>query len=361
MSTRHAPRKVALENDRPILAAASLAFASLVAYSCTLDTRGTAGGSGPGLGSGGTEQDGADAASVESDVYGSVDGPLDAYDSTPSEPIDDVSVSEPSEDADAVPDAVPICNLGVTDVCSSIVVLDNIPIAIDGGTIDDCLLTHLLAADPTKWYLDNSLTKTTAPTNVAVEYAVARVADQGLWVFVRVHKGSPVLSSNDPLSPQWGDAVEIFVDNDGSYAKTGEYDDPGTRQFIVPAPSSDDPDGGKPIALVYQGSYYLSTLPSEHYSSQLVGMDGYVVNVLITPEDLAIGPSGPPVSMSNAQIGFDLVVDVCPHAVSGGKCGKDDTTFLWCLKNVAPGRQLEDWPAANTQAFCNPAVILPSD
>jgi len=267
MPAHYLPRSKRLDSRWFLLVACGAVTSSLAVYSCTLDTRGTAVRPIPGLGDGGTQQDGSAGANVEPEASPQLDAPLDLDDSNTTEPSDAPFSAESTQEAeptDAVqePDSSPVCPWAFSDACSTIPLLDDLPLAIGDSTIGDCLANALFRASDysTWWQWDVSKGQVTSlltpPPNIEIRYAVALVRGQGLWVLVRVRK-HPVLPSTDSSHPQRADAVEVFVDSDGSYDDPPYYDDPGTRQFIVSAPSS---GGIAPSAFVY---FYRPTITND--------------------------------------------------------------------------------------------------
>jgi len=113
-----------------------------------------------------------------------------------------------------------------SDYCTSLPALPVAPV-IDGVVDDDLPLVDVT---PVGW------TGGATPPDATTQYAVAWRPD-GIYFFVRVH--DPSLVPAEASEQAWqGDAVELFADSDGRFSSPPAYDNPGTRHFIVAAPSS---------------------------------------------------------------------------------------------------------------------------
>src|SRR6185436_15434844 len=90
----------------------------------------------------------------------------------------------------------------------------------------------LTAVTPTAWNGTAAM-----PAGHSTQLAVAHRPD-GLYVYVEVHGQAP---APHPAADAiyCGDAIELYVDADGTLGAAGAYDDPGTMQMIVAAPASD--------------------------------------------------------------------------------------------------------------------------
>ncbi len=75
------------------------------------------------------------------------------------------------------------------------------------------------------------------PPTVQASLAIAWRTD-GLYFFVSVTGLGPTRYPPPPATEMWcGDAVELYVDDDGQYTNPPGYDQPGTMQLIAEAPS----------------------------------------------------------------------------------------------------------------------------
>ena len=71
----------------------------------------------------------------------------------------------------------------------------------------------------------------------AISYAAAW-HPRGVYLFVAVRDPTRAPRA-DGVAPWCGDAVHLFVDADGAYGAAPDYDDPGTRQFILVPPADE--------------------------------------------------------------------------------------------------------------------------
>ncbi len=211
------------------------------------------------------------------------------------------------------------------------------PPVIDGAL--ECPLA-LRPITPLGWTAGGS-------ADVTVEYAIAWAAS-GLYFFVRVH--DPAVVPAAPTEFVWeGDAVELFVDNDGAYTQAPAFDAEGTRQLIVAAP---DPAASGPSTrgVIYlQGGGASVPWTSSTFASFLEP-DGYAVEALVVAADLGLATWS---LAAQARVGFDVGVDVSfPTAAQTGPEGHRMGQFFLSLAPAAP---LE--PYQNVGAFCDPTLV----
>ncbi len=160
-----------------------------------------------------------------------------------------------SSDAANVPVA---CNgdvPGVADECTELPRLPTAP-TIDG--LPDCALP-VYSLTPVGWSVDGG------PPDAIAAYAVAW-RPNGLYFYVRVTDPTPIVAdASEPAAD--GDGVELFVDSDGSYSASPNYDNPGTRRFVVAAP----PDAVTPSARgeVWSGATQVEAVLDVHAVSRV--------------------------------------------------------------------------------------------
>jgi hypothetical protein len=241
----------------------------------------------------------------------------------------DASRSRP----DAAPfDAAPACTLvplTLTDWCTEIPELAAAPV-IDGAL--DCPLA-LRSVVPLGF-------AGTGTPDAVVDYAIAWFVG-GLYFYVAVH--DPVVVPAAPADPVWeGDAVELFVDDDGAYTSAPLFDAVGTRQFVVGAPPS------ARAAVYSQGAGANVPWTSTAFAARSTS-DGYAVEALVSAADLGRATW---TLASRANVGFDLAIDASyPTATQTGAEGhRLGQYFLHLATGVTE-------PYRNVAAFCNPKLV----
>jgi len=223
----------------------------------------------------------------------------------------------------------------VSDECTEVPAL---PVAafIDG--LPECGLPVYDVA-PTDFDGDAS-----APDAVA-SYGVAWRSN-GVYFFVRVT--DPTAVPPDPSEPaSFGDGVELFLDADGVFTAPPAYDNPGTRRFVVAAPSSASKaeargevwSGGTEIAASWDSSSFRA------YPKSF----GYVVEAFISARDLGL----PRVDLAaGSSIAWDLAINVSyptpgQTGASGHRLGR------YFLHGGTPS------PETGVTAFCRPDLLTP--
>jgi hypothetical protein len=277
-------------------------------------------------------RDGSTAASAVPDVAGTEgaasDGP-DASDAT-------------DERLDA-PDA-PACMANAsasTDYCTTLPSLPEAPV-IDG--VVDCSLP-LIAIVPVGW------TGGAAASDATAQYAAAWRPD-GVYFFVQVH--DPTLVPADPTEPAWqGDAVEIYVDSDGVFAAPPAYDNPGTRQFVVSAPSSSQASVARG-EIHYTGSTGTIAWTSTQFRAYAT-TDGYVVEAFVAGPDLGLSPLA---LAPGGRVGQDLSIDVSYPADRGPDAGGFGNRMGQYFLRVGAPDAGAGLPPFDVRAFCTPTLTL---
>lgn len=186
------------------------------------------------------------------------------------------------------------------------------------------------------------------PAGHEMHFAAAWRND-GLYFFVEVIDPDRNVAPIGDFS--WaGDAVELYVDHDGSFDTAApDYDNPGTRQFFaVPAG-----DGGSPAARGehrYPEVYETWTGPWTVQDT----VTGYVVEAFVQAADLGLGQ----LSLSAGQtVGIDLAHDVSrPPGETGPDGARLSQYFLAAPDNPQSDH---DYPFYDESAFCTPVLLAP--
>jgi hypothetical protein len=229
----------------------------------------------------------------------------------------------------------------VSNYCLEIPALPDEPV-ID-GVIDAQL--QLVTLTPVGW---TSNAGAPLPSHTTASYALAFRPD-GLYAFVRVIDPNRL---PPPVDQQiWhGDGVELYVDNDGTYAGPN-YDNPGTVQIIAVAPENAVDPAQR--AVRFRNVANLGAWSSTRFAA-FPTVDGYVVEAFV--DAAALDLTSWTLATGN-QVGMDLGVNVSAAdseldagiLVEGFRIGQ---YFLNTSSGTCSGR-----PYCNTQAFCNPVLI----
>jgi hypothetical protein len=227
----------------------------------------------------------------------------------------------------------------VTDYCTELPELPSAPV-IDGKV--DCGVT-LLPITPENW-------GQTSPPDATASYAVAWRPD-GIYFFVAVTDAS--LIPANPGDPTWyGDGVELYADSDGTYAAPPAYDNPGTRQITIAAPSDAQ-------ASVARAELWLvgNNGAHEDWTSTEFGAyrtpTGYAVEAFVTATDLGVTALS---LAAGGNVGMDVGINVSFGSASttGGSGHRLDQYFSHVDSSVSDGQ-----PYRNVIGFCNPALLGP--
>lgn len=239
----------------------------------------------------------------------------------------------------AVPDSgPPLCVPTTTDdYCSHI---HGLPAAavIDGQL--DCG-PELRALAPVGWNGSGSL-----PAAPTTSVAAAWRAD-GLYVYVEV-RGKTAAPHPSGSAIQCGDAVEIYVDQDGNVnTGTGNYDTPGAMQFVIAAPAPSAP--GTIEAQRFVESNHKGAWTSANVRTALLS-DGYAVEAFITAADLDLTAWA-----LSGQIGFDVAIDVA-GTPNRSSCAGGMQLGQYFLREGAAGGSCNGEPWCDSRAFCTPQL-----
>ncbi|HEX4338782.1 MAG TPA: sugar-binding protein [Polyangiaceae bacterium] len=245
---------------------------------------------------------------------------------------------------DARPDApvVPPCAVAaVSDYCASVPALPRAPV-LDGTA--DCNLA--LAPLPELGWTGGA----TLP-DAHADYGVAWRPD-GLYIFVHVH--DPSLVPADRTREVWqGDALEMYIDSDGTYTAPPAYDDPGTRQLVAAAPDS-------AVSSVTRGAQYAAghaTVQGAWTSTSFRAFgkpDGYVVEAFIGAADLGLTTW---TLAAGGTVGMSLSIDVSlptDQGADAGGFGNRAGQYFLKLGDVSGASVI---PPFDVRAFCNPTLV----
>jgi hypothetical protein len=222
----------------------------------------------------------------------------------------------------------------VSDECTELPYLP-VPPFIDG--LPECGLP-LYALDPVGFDPDAG-----SPDAVTV-YSVAWRPD-GIYFFVRVT--DPTAVPPDPGAPaSFGDAVELYVDGDGTFTAAPAYDDPGTRRFVVAAPSGAVAPEAR--GEVWSGSRKISSWTSTQFRAYPRSF-GYIVEAFVRAGDLGL----PRLDYASGRaVAWDLGVDVSyPLASTTGAEGHRLGRYV--LHGAPPP------PETDVTAFCSATLAAP--
>jgi hypothetical protein len=276
---------------------------------------------------------GACAVYEERELAGTRDGVAMSAQIAPPPPVpaEHVAGGAPAPAPDALaPDApasAPACvAASELDPCDALPRLPAAPV-IDGAA--ECGLTlHALTLPSMQ------------PATVA--YAAAW-SDGGFYVYIEVHAALGALPAQpEPL--YCGDAVEIFVDSDGEPGQDGDYNAPGTMQFVIGAPRGAELSTQRFVAGAPQGPWISDNL----HVAPLA--DGYAVEALVVAADLGLWTWQP-----SAQLGFNLAVNL---AGAGEPRAAPCTTGIGqsVLRVAMPQVDCDGKPWCDTRSFCLPAL-----
>jgi hypothetical protein len=279
---------------------------------------------------------GADAALPDAPPPPPPDGPdVDAaVDAAPAPDAPAAADAEPDAGAaDATPDGP-----GALEYCAALPVLASAPV-IDGVLEPGLALRPI---DPVRWTGPSPI-----PAGQVADMAVAWRSDS-LYFFVRVTDSTRVPAR--PGDEPWcGDGVELYVDDNGTYAAAEIYDNPGTRQFVVAAP-------GDATNTVARGSFYVMGPETVWSSSEFRAFPtptGYVVEARITAADLGLSSW---TLAADGVVGMDISINVSHDQAQGGRCM--NRLGQYYLRIVTPPKYNDtlDEPFRNPEAFCRPRL-----
>jgi len=245
----------------------------------------------------------------------------------------DASASDDAGD----PDASACAQASVNDYCASLPELRAAPV-IDG--VLDCG-PPLRMVTPSGWNGAASI-----PSGHTAQLALAYRVD-GLYAYLEVRGQTPVPHPSDSAI-YCGDAVELYVDADGTIASDGAYDAPGTMQFIFAAPAS----AAEPLA---HAERFLSGTSQGAWTSAAYRVawltDGYAVEAFIAAADMGLATWKP-----GTALGIDVVIDIAgPAAGATLRCGRQLGQYFMRVSALTPSR-CNGEPWCDARAFCTPSL-----
>jgi hypothetical protein len=275
----------------------------------------------------------------------------DAADDLGTQPVDSSSMNEAGRDT-ASPeasanesggpgdanDANPACTPPTPptlDDCTGIVALPAPPV-IDG--VLDCGVP-LWPMPLEGWIGPGAM-----PSTVQASLAIAWRTD-GLYFFVSVTGLGPTRYPPPPGDPSWcGDAVELFVDDDGQYTNPPSYDDPGTIQLIADSPTD-------MATSTSSGEMFRDGNDLGPWTGQFTVVrtsDGFDAEAFVVASDLGL------TSWSLAsQVGMDVSFDIGDPANQTASCPRLGQFTIQVPVTDASC----DQAACNVYEFCTPQLL----
>jgi len=277
---------------------------------------------------------------------------VEAGDDLGMQPVDSSTTSEAGRDStspeasgkdtggpDDANEASPACTPPTPptlDDCTGIVALPAAPM-IDG--VLDCGVP--LWPMPLQGWTGPGAIPSTAAANLAIAWR-----PDGLYFFVSVTGlGATRYPAPAGTNPWCGDAVELFVDDDGQYTNPPNYDDPGTIQVIAEAPSN-------AMTSTATGHMYRDGNDLGTWSGQFTVVrtgDGFDAEAFIVASDLGLTTWS---LALQGQVGLDVAFDIGDPANQTASCPRlgQFTMQLPDLDGACPKA------ACDVYEFCNPKL-----
>jgi hypothetical protein len=192
------------------------------------------------------------------------------------------------------------------------------------------------------------------PSGLHSSLAIAAAHD-GLYFYVEVHGRAPVPHPSGSAI-HCGDAVELYVDADGSFDPDGHYSSPGTIQMVIAAPAPTVP--GTIEALRFSEGHDQGTWSGGHVATALLP-DGYAVEGYVDAASMGLAAW----SLGTA-IGVDVAIDVAGDPSAGDedaatselRCGAQLGQYFLHVHEGSPD-PCRGEPWCDTRAFCAPALV----
>lgn len=186
------------------------------------------------------------------------------------------------------------------------------------------------------------------PEDFVARYAMAWRPD-GLYAFVQIT--TPRVQASVIPNLFCGDAVELFVDADGTFSQAPAYDAPGAVQIVIPAPASNSDSEVADLYRTYErlGPWSQPSLVARRTT------DGYVVEALVTASALGLAAWAP-----SGKVAFNIAIDVSgmPGASRDFACeGRLGQFALRVDPGANPGACA--LPYCNLQSFCTASLQNP--
>jgi hypothetical protein len=212
------------------------------------------------------------------------------------------------------------------------------------GQLDFAL--NLVPLTPEGW---RSSSVASAPEHTTVAFAVAWLPE-GLYVFARVE--DPNRAPAPEASEVWqGDGLELYLDDDGTFAASPSYDDPGSVQLVVAAPS--DATHASTRATRYRNTATLGAWDANAFAT-FPSESGYTLEALVRAEALDLASWA---LQSGQTVGFNLGVNVSPldEELDAGLSLDGLRLGQYFLR--AAGTTCDGSPFCTVEAFCTPLLI----
>jgi hypothetical protein len=235
---------------------------------------------------------------------------------------------------------------------------------VGGIGFDPCAELPALAADPViDGVIDGGLVPVPVtprrwdglsplPPDASASLAVAW-RPSGLYFFAAIGDGSR-LPDPDVTRLYCGDAVELYVDSNGAFAKPATYDAQGTRQFIIAAPV--DATTPRATGEVYRMTAALGSWTSKSFRA-FPTADGYVVEAFVTAQDLGLAAWS---LTAGARVAIDFAHDLSQTSAGAGSACVATRLGQSFLAVIEPGvGNSTDLPYQNPEAFCRPTLRAP--
>jgi hypothetical protein len=237
-------------------------------------------------------------------------------------------------------DSGPVCTPTTPptlDDCTGIVALPAPPV-IDG--VLECGIP--LWPMPLQGWTGTSAIPSTVQANLGIAWR-----SDGLYFFVSVTGlGATRYPAPPGIYPWCGDAVELFVDNDGQYSSPPNYDDPGTIQLIAESP----PNTATSTAT---GHMYRDGSDLGVWSGQFTVVrttDGFDGEAFVVASDLGLASWS---LAQGGQVGMDVSVDIGDPANQTASCPRlGQFTIQLPVPDAACAKA-----ACNVYEFCTPRLL----
>jgi hypothetical protein len=170
----------------------------------------------------------------------------------------------------------------------------------------------------------------------------------GLYLFVRVTGLGPTRYPAPSGTHSFcGDAVELYVDDDGAYSVPTQYDNPGTIQLIAAAPSNSmtTETAGE---MWRGGTGYIAPWTGKYVAVRT--SDGFDIEALVVAADLGIASWS---LAPGSHVGLDVAVDLGDPTMPATSCPRLGQFIMQPPDPEAGGCNKA---ACNTSAFCAPVL-----
>jgi Carbohydrate family 9 binding domain-like len=244
-------------------------------------------------------------------------------------------------DAAAETDAAVGCATTTSDYCLQLPALAADP-QLDG--LLDCG-PGLIDLPPTSWSSKGGV----FPSDNHARYAAAW-RPGGLYFYVEVDDPVLLPALESHVDPWCGDGVELYVDADGEFNTTPEYDYPGTMQLLATSPALDES-----TSLAVPARY--NTRSSQDrvgdwdttHHIMVLRDNGYALEAFVVASDLALSSWS---LASGDLVGLDIAitVSVADESEMGG-CGYDLGQY-YLRVSTSPCNNQKCQPHTTIEAFC---------